>query len=113
MDDNTIGWAGLPPSFSIDDTDERYTKLHDILEEAYDFAAHGKGEQRHGHGRLDWKEQRHAAIGREVGTGFAIGQAVKKSYESEGLDPEPAVRELLGAITYLASAIYMIREGHR
>ena len=41
---------------------------------------------------------------------FALGQALKKIMESEneGFTPEQARRELLGAITYIASAIYLI-----
>jgi len=93
--------------------DARYDELRSILNDAYCFAAEGKGEERHGKGGLSWVDQRHATIAKEIGTGFPIGQAVKKAYESQGLDEEAAKRELLGAITYLASAIHAINKGYR
>ncbi|OFX03268.1 MAG: hypothetical protein A3E78_12075 [Alphaproteobacteria bacterium RIFCSPHIGHO2_12_FULL_63_12] len=92
------------------DRDNDYSALRAILDRAYDFAATGKGHQRHGQSGLPWIAQRHVQIGREVGTGFAIGQAVKKSLEAGGMDKDAAVRELLGAITYLASAVYLLEE---
>lgn len=92
---------------------DRYQELRRIMDNAYRFAAEEKGEERHGRGTLAWEDQRHAQIGHEVGTGFAIGQAVKKAFESEGLEDEAAIRELLGAMTYLASAIFLIERGYR
>jgi hypothetical protein len=94
-------------------TETLYAELRSILNEAFKFAAVGKGHQRHGKGGLAWTQQRHATIAKELGTGFAVGQAVKKSLESEGLDTDAARRELLGAITYLASAIHAIDKGWR
>ena len=92
---------------------DQYADLRRILDTAFIFASEEKGHERHGGNGLDWGDQRHAAIASEVGTGFAIGQAVKKSFESERLEPDAAKRELLGAITYLASAIYAIEKGWR
>lgn len=119
-----VMWAGAPEGDLgrpgtiefVDDeplTATRYVELERILNDAYDFAARGKGEERHGNGGLPWSQQRIHTIGNELGTGFAIGQAVKKLFESEGLDDDAAVREILGAITYAASAVYLIRQGKR
>jgi len=93
--------------------DFEYFVLRGIIEDAFKFAAEGKGHQRHGGGGLKWEDQRHAAIAKELGPNFAIGQAVKKCYESQGLDDVAAERELLGAMSYMASAIYTIRKGWR
>ncbi|MQB00675.1 MAG: hypothetical protein GEU78_10335 [Actinobacteria bacterium] len=93
--------------------DIQYKDLRRILDAAYRYASEEKGHERHGKSGDGWSSQRHAAIAKEIGTGFAIGQAVKKAYESEGLEPDAAKRELLGAITYLASAIYAIERGWR
>lgn len=93
----------------IDDGDN-YDILRSILNEAYDQAATGKGRERHANGK-PWDEQPIAEIGRMVGTGFNTGQAIKKLQESSRMEGEIAVRELLGAIVYAASAIMLIREG--
>ncbi len=93
--------------------DFEYFMLRRILDDAFKYASVGKGHLRHGGLGVKWEDQRHAEISKEVGTGFAIGQAVKKCYESARLDDGAAERELLGAITYMASAIYAIREGWR
>jgi hypothetical protein len=86
-----------------------YSHLADILNEAFQFAAEGKGHERHGTAGQPWTDQRHVHIGKEFGTGFALGQAAKKMGESQRLPTDRAVRELLGAITYIASAIHLRR----
>ncbi len=93
--------------------DFEYFVLRSILDDAFKFASEGKGHERHGGPGIKWEDQRHAEISKEVGTGFAIGQAVKKCYESRRLNDDAAKRELLGAITYLASAVYAIDKGWR
>ena len=40
-----------------------------------------------------------------VGEGFALGQAIKKMQESQRLSHDAAIRELLGAINYIAGVI--------
>lgn len=86
---------------------KRYTKLEEILHEAYEYASIGKGEQRHGHGGKAWTDQRHVRIAEAVGLGFPIGQAMKKLEEGFTMTEWAATRrEWLGAITYIASAIY-------
>lgn len=96
----------------IDTAIERdYADLRKILDEAFDFAAKGKGAERHGNGK-PWREQPHYVISQDVGLGFAVGQAIKKL--REGFDMEQPARtraEWLGAITYIASAIYALDNG--
>lgn len=86
-----------------------YTILRNILNEAYEQAANGKGKERHANGK-SWGQQPIAEIGRMVGVGFNTGQAIKKLQESSRMEPDAACRELLGAIVYAASAIMLIRE---
>lgn len=87
-----------------------YSDLRRILNDSFDWSAKKKGAQRHGQGGLPWDQQRHVTIGNAVGRGFALGQALKKIMESEGMDAQAAINELHGAITYLASAVYMIEQ---
>jgi hypothetical protein len=93
-------------------TEEAYKELGDILDDAFDFAARGKGAIRHGRGGKPWREQPHFEIAREVGTAFAVGQAMKKLREGYNMDDWSRTRaEWLGAITYIASAIYAGDQG--
>lgn len=89
--------------------DDDYKTLTDILVQAYNQAAYGKGKERHGNGN-SFETQPIAEIGRMVGVGFNTGQAIKKLQESSRMEPDAACRELLGAIVYTASAIMLIRE---
>lgn len=86
----------------------RYDELSRILRTAFAQAAIGKGERRHG-GGLPWERQHTALITRELGIGFPLGQAMKKILEAPRL-PTTArqVAELLGAINYIASAVYQL-----
>lgn len=86
-----------------------YQALRDVLDEAYEQAANGKGKERHANGNA-WLNQPIFEIGRMVGVGFNTGQAIKKLQESSRMEPDAAVRELLGTIVYAASAIQLIRE---
>lgn len=91
--------------------EQDYAALRVILNEAFDFAAKGKGAVRHGNGK-PWHAQPHFEIAQEVGTGFAVGQALKKLREGFSLEDYPATRrEWLGAISYIASAIYAGDQG--
>lgn len=87
-----------------------YQALRDVLDEAYEQAANGKGKERHANEK-HWLMQPIFEIGRMVGVGFNAGQAIKKLQESSRMEPDAAIRELLGAIVYAASAIQLIREG--
>jgi hypothetical protein len=91
--------------------EENYAELRQILDQAFDFAAKGKGAERHGNG-LPWREQPHFHIAKDVGLGFPIGQALKKLREGNNMDDVGRTRaEWLGAITYIASAIYALDQG--
>ena len=46
----------------------------------------------------------------QAADGGPLYQAVKKIYESQGLEGEKGVHELLGAINYIAAAIIVRRE---
>jgi len=87
-----------------------YDILADILKRAYNQAARGKGVQRHGDGN-PWHEQDIIRIGRQAGIGFNIGQAIKKLSEARGMlergENAAAQAEMLGAIVYAASAVYV------
>ena len=87
-----------------------YDSLAQVLKEALLQAAEGKGRERHAVGDTPFEEQPICFISRQVGIGFALGQAIKKAIESQRLDTEAAVRELLGAINYLAAAVIIRRE---
>ena len=92
-----------------------YMSLRCILDEAYKQAAEGKGKERHAGGK-PFLRQPIMEIGRMVGEGYNMGQAMKKLQEAEtllhleGKGVEAAVRELLGAIVYTASAVILLRE---
>lgn len=81
-----------------------YASLNLVLERAYDQAACGKGAQRHAGGQA-FEDQPMQKLIELYGLGFALGQAGKKMQESLRMDTEAAVRELLGAINYIAGAI--------
>ena len=80
-----------------------YEALGYVLQDAVNQAAEGKGKDRHATGE-SFEAQPICNISREVGVGFALGQAIKKTKESARLKPDAAVFELLGAINYLAAA---------
>lgn len=81
-----------------------YDTLADVLHRAYDQAARGKGADRHANGK-SFSQQPMQDLIHLYGIGFALGQAAKKAEEAQRMDREPAVRELLGAINYLAGAV--------
>lgn len=87
-----------------------YEVLASILDEALEQAQSGKGLERHACGE-PFEQQTICEVARRVGMGYPLGQATKKTYESERLEPEAAVRELLGAINYLVAGIIIRREG--
>ncbi len=79
-----------------------------ILDEAHHQVFEGKGEERHGHG-LCIEQQPWKHITDNVGTGFVIGQALKKLMELKAFsNPEQYKswkREALGAIVYITMGI--------
>lgn len=95
---------------STDDQDPLlpdYAELIDVLERAVEQAAIGKGNERHATGQpfVDQPMQQLISL---YGPGFALGQAAKKSQEAMRLPRDRAVRELLGAINYIAGAVIAI-----
>lgn len=84
-----------------------YEKLDDVLSRAFQQASEGKGKERHAND-LPFHEQPMQQVNRMVGVGFSHGQAIKKIVESQNMEPEKAVHELLGAICYIAGGIITI-----
>ena len=84
-----------------------YETLGEALAAAVEKAAVGKGAGRHSYDGELFSDQLIFEIPRRLGacgSGFLLGQAVKKIYESVRLEPERARAEILGAINYLAAA---------
>mgnify|MGYP000863004617 FL=1 len=89
---------------------EGYEILEHVLKRAYHQAAYGKGNERHSTGQ-PFSEQPIMKLTELYGSGFPLGQAGKKMQESQRLPREAAVRELLGAINYIAAQIIMLERG--
>jgi len=88
--------------------DPRYQSLYRILMEAFEHAAEGKGDDRHGSAEC-FENQISAQINHRR-RGYALGQAEKKLDETRQLiDPEKKAHELLGAINYIAIEILELR----
>jgi len=86
-------------------TTNNYKSLSDVLERAYQQAAHGKGRERHAQVQ-PFDKQPMQTISQLVGSCDGLRyQAIKKIQEAARLDHDSAVRELLGAINYIAGAI--------
>ena len=85
-----------------------YESLAQVLQEAYDQAARGKGAERHAND-LPFDQQPMQQIARRRGLGFLLGQVDKKTEEAQGMlergDRAAWRREILGAINYLAGAL--------
>ena len=87
---------------------EKYQELFHVLDEAYDQAARGKGNDRHAAGEkfedqpIMWIEKYFKS--------YQLGQAVKKLHESQRLPLAQAVKELLGAINYIAARVILLRK---
>lgn len=89
-----------------------YEPLLWSLVKALDQSQFEKGTERHGQGRV-FKEQPILTIGRKIGPGFALGQALKKIDELPALPTREAqIKEAYGAIVYLCGAIILLKEGY-
>ena len=124
-DDLVAEWGGEagdvtlePGELTIDPRDiapasTGYGDLHAILQDAFDQSASGKGRERHANDK-PFDRQPIMEIGRMVGPGYAIGQAMKKLQEAMTMQSrnqtDAADRELLGSIVYAAAAVKLIRE---
>jgi hypothetical protein len=97
----------------------QYAALQEVYLRAFRQVMVGKGKERHTDprcGDLPFQEQMCVTTRQVVGRGFTIGQAIKKASEvvSPGLQDRPRaqVRELLGAMNYLAAEIICIMQDH-
>jgi len=105
---DTVIWKGNGERGRIESiNDTFYAELRRILDAAFEQSATGKGRERHATGE-PWHKQPIVTIGRED-RDFCTGQVREKCLEAKRLQKDAAVRELLGAIVYLAAEIY-IRE---
>lgn len=97
--------AAAPDPKVIFGTVDGYESLADVLERAYYQSAIGKGNIRHAQAGEAFTDQVIMDGAKRFGTGALIFQAYKKAEESQRLDTERGVNELLGAIVYLAAAV--------
>ena len=86
-----------------------YSSLKKVLDEALLQASEGKGKERHASDGEAFEDQPICEIARRL-DGGPLYQVVKKVYESVRLPGEAGVRELLGAINYIAAEIILRRE---
>jgi len=92
------------------------THFRTVLEQVCNQVFKGKGEERHGHG-LPLERQPWKTITDNVGSGFVLGQAMKKLIELKTFTPKDDTpeehtralnawkREALGAVVYTVMAI--------
>lgn len=92
-----------------EEENDGYAPLRRVLELATEQASAGKGKERHATDKT-FDRQPMLEIGRMVGHGFCLGQAIKKAQEASRMEPDAAKRELLGAINYLAGAYLLLEE---
>ncbi len=96
--------------------DHPYFPLAQVFEAAFNQASAGKGNERHAYSSDEnYRNQLICEMDRRL-HGNADGpkyQAVKKIYESARMDPDRAIKELLGAINYTAAAIILLDEKRR
>lgn len=84
---------------------EGYKSLEGVLFRAYQQAAVGKGSERHGRG-LTFEEQPTQVISDLLDSDAGLAfQAIKKVNEGMRLEHEPKIKEMLGAINYIASIV--------
>jgi len=87
-----------------------YEELFDILMEAYEVAASGKGHKRHGQGE-PFVQQWILRGSRRFGAGSLNYQIGKKNEEMLTMEePERKIRELLDIIVYAAAEVILLRE---
>jgi hypothetical protein len=99
----------VPMIYLHEETKKNYNILIQVLIEAFNQAAYGKGKERHA-SNDSYDKQPCCSIARKVGIGFPLGQAMKKIEESIRLETEHGIAELLGAINYIAAAIIVLQE---
>lgn len=102
-------WGTMTMSTPPSEKREGYDSLERVLALALQQASEGKGRERHANDK-PFDRQPMLEIGRMVGPGFCLGQAIKKAQESSRMNSDAAKRELLGAINYLAGAYLLLEE---
>ena len=87
----------------------QYSSLSEVLEQAFDRCARGKGKERHADTRsfLDQDMIRELT---DLGITPAIAQIRKKAKESLRLDKDAQIKEFLDVIVYAASAIIVLQD---
>ncbi|SAL03057.1 hypothetical protein AWB77_06695 [Caballeronia fortuita] len=89
-----------------------YQSLARVLARAFAQAAHGKGKERHAQDGEPFDSQVMQEGAKRFGVGALLFQAFKKSEESQRLQHDAAIRELLGSIVYLAGAVIAMERAH-
>lgn len=96
------------------DMNNPYESLKEVFQQAYNQASSGKGKERHSYGDNEpYEKQLICSISRRLQNPLIAGpcfQVCKKTLEAGRLDPDAAIRELLGAINYAAAAIILLQE---
>lgn len=88
---------------------EGYECLAEVLTQAYNQAANGKGKERHAGGQPFDEQPMQVISGLLNSTDGMAFQAIKKIREATGLaTTEAQINELLGAINYIAGIIIFI-----
>lgn len=102
----------IPEQCYLNVDNPSYSSLKRVLDMAYDQASSGKGKERHANNDT-FESQPICQIPRYQGSiDFVTGQAIKKCLEVTKLPTVDAkVRELLGAINYIAAGIIVLQEG--
>lgn len=109
----TLPHEGISPESTVQKKESggAYSSLQKVLEAARIQAESGKGHERHASDEafedqpIQWIEKHFKS--------FQLGQAVKKMHESQRLDKDAAIKELLGAINYLAARVIYLEGGAR
>jgi hypothetical protein len=110
--ESKIGLPFLAEGFAVTLDVDGYYSLANVLGRAFDQASGGKGKERHATS-LPFDQQPMQTLAGMYGPGFLLGQAAKKSQESQRLPEGRDVAELLGAINYLAGAVIFLENTRR
>jgi hypothetical protein len=89
---------------------KEYESLANVLHDAFDQAASGKGKERHANGDEQFEDQICCSVSKRIGVAGPLFQVIKKADEASRMKPEAAVRELYGAINYAAAAIIVLED---
>lgn len=87
--------------------EDKYDVLKNVYVEAVNQASIGKGKERHADDNK-FEDQPIMWIERYFQS-YQLGQGVKKMHESQRLPKEAAIKELLGAMNYIAAHIMYLR----